>query len=91
MAVRVVPEPCKGILANEVPGDPLTTFRNGLVLIISLLAAAGLVAAGLLTRRPSVPLPAAEPNRDRAVAEQPAGRTGSGGLGSMGDSQLSRA
>ncbi len=48
-----------GILANEVPGDPLSTFRHGLVLIISLLAAAGLVAAGLLTGRPSVALPAA--------------------------------
>jgi EmrB/QacA subfamily drug resistance transporter len=48
-----------GILANEVPGDPLSTFRHGVVLIISLLAAAGLVAAGLLTRRPPVALPGA--------------------------------
>ena len=43
-----------GILANLVPGDPLSTFRHGLALIIGLLAAAGLVAVGSLTGRPAV-------------------------------------
>ncbi len=37
------------ILSHVVPGDPVTTFRHGLVLIIALFAGAGLVSAVLLT------------------------------------------
>jgi hypothetical protein len=41
-----------GILANIVPGDPVSAFRHGLTLIISLIAGAGLVAGCMLTGRP---------------------------------------
>ena len=37
------------ILSHVVPGDPVTTFRHGIVLIIALFAGAGLVSAVLLT------------------------------------------
>jgi EmrB/QacA subfamily drug resistance transporter len=46
-----------GILADIVPGDPLSTFRHGLALIIGLVAGAALVAAALLTRRPAQEAP----------------------------------
>src|ERR1022692_2999062 len=37
------------ILSHVVPGDPVTTFRHGIALIVGLFAGAGLVSAGLLT------------------------------------------
>jgi hypothetical protein len=49
------------ILSHAVPGDPVATFRHGLALIIALFAGAGLVAACLLTTRPKLPAPAADP------------------------------
>jgi hypothetical protein len=39
------------ILSQARSGDPVPTFRHGLALIVGLLIAAGLVAAGLLTAR----------------------------------------
>ena len=42
-----------GILANIVPGDPVSAFRHGLTLIIGLIASAGLVAGCMLTGRPA--------------------------------------
>jgi hypothetical protein len=49
-----------GILADVVPGDPLSTFRHGLALIIALVAGAAVVAAAFLTRRPAQEAPGAE-------------------------------
>jgi EmrB/QacA subfamily drug resistance transporter len=40
------------ILAHIVPGDPVTTYRYGLVLIIAFFAGAAVVSAALLTRGP---------------------------------------
>jgi hypothetical protein len=40
------------ILARVSPADPLPAFRGGLVLVIAFFAAAGVVSAVLLTRRP---------------------------------------
>jgi hypothetical protein len=40
------------ILAKVSPADPLAAFRGGLVLVIAFFAAAGVVSAVLLTRRP---------------------------------------
>jgi hypothetical protein len=40
------------ILARVSPADPLAAFRGGLVLVIAFFAAAGVVSAVLLTRRP---------------------------------------
>jgi hypothetical protein len=40
------------ILARVSPADPLGAFRGGLVLVIAFFAAAGVVSAVLLTRRP---------------------------------------
>jgi EmrB/QacA subfamily drug resistance transporter len=40
------------ILARISSADPIATFRDGVVLIIAFFAAAGVVAAGLLTGRP---------------------------------------
>jgi EmrB/QacA subfamily drug resistance transporter len=54
------------ILARLQPGDPVATFRHGLVMIVAFFAAAGLIAAGLLTGRPGLP-PVPEP----PVAEPP--------------------
>lgn len=42
-----------GILANIVPGDPVSAFRHGLTLIIGLIAGAGLLAGCMLTGRPA--------------------------------------
>ncbi len=42
------------ILSHIVPGDPVATFRHGLILIVALFTGAGLVAAAMLTARPSV-------------------------------------
>jgi EmrB/QacA subfamily drug resistance transporter len=39
------------ILSHPVPGDPVTTFRHGLTLIVALFAGTSLVAAGVLTKR----------------------------------------
>src|SRR5438067_1421483 len=50
------------ILARVSPADPLAAFRGGLVLVIVFFAAAGVVSAVLLTRRPvAVPAPAPAP------------------------------
>jgi hypothetical protein len=46
------------ILAHLGP-DPIATFRHAIVLVIGFFAAAGLVAATLLTSRASSPVPAA--------------------------------
>ena len=51
------------VLSHAVPGDPVTTFRHALVLIIALFGAAAAVAAGLLTARPAVPAGATAPVR----------------------------
>ena len=40
------------ILARPSQADPLAAFRGGLVLVIAFFAAAGVVSAVLLTRRP---------------------------------------
>jgi hypothetical protein len=46
------------ILSHVAPGDPVATFRHGIVLIIVYFAGAGIVSAALLTGRPSPgPLP----------------------------------
>ncbi len=48
------------ILAHVSPADPIPAYRDGLVLIIGFFAAAGAVAAGLLTARaapPGAPVP----------------------------------
>jgi EmrB/QacA subfamily drug resistance transporter len=47
-----------GVLAGVHTGDPLTTYRHGIELIIGFFGSAAVVAAALLTRRP---LPAAPP------------------------------
>jgi hypothetical protein len=47
-----------GVLAGIHTGDPLTTYRHGIELIIGFFGSAAVVAAALLTRRP---LPAALP------------------------------
>ena len=39
------------ILAHVAPGDPVTTYRHGLIMIVAFFAAAGVVSAALLTRR----------------------------------------
>ena len=50
------------ILAKVSPADPLAAFRGGLVLVIAFFAAAGVVSAVLLTRRPiAAPIPAPGP------------------------------
>jgi hypothetical protein len=41
------------ILAKVSPADPLAAFRGSLVLVIAFFAAAGVVSAVLLTRRPA--------------------------------------
>jgi hypothetical protein len=46
------------ILAHESAADPLPTFRHGTLLVTLFFAAAGLVAAGLLTRRVATASPA---------------------------------
>ncbi len=57
------------ILANAAAGDPVTAFRHGVVLITAFFAAAAVVSAVLLTRRPaSVAAPARPPAP--AVAEE---------------------
>ena len=43
------------ILSHPAAGDPVTTFRHGLLLIIGLFGGAGMVAAGLLTAGPGRP------------------------------------
>jgi EmrB/QacA subfamily drug resistance transporter len=40
------------ILSRVVPGDPLASYRHGLILIIAFFAASGVVSAALLTARP---------------------------------------
>src|SRR6185437_5600418 len=59
------------ILARVSPADPLPAFRSGLVLVIAFFAAAGVVSAVLLTRRP-VAVPAAAPGPAPAPAIAPA-------------------
>jgi len=43
------------ILSHVAAGDPVITYRHGLVLIIAFFSAAGLVSAGLLTGRTGLP------------------------------------
>jgi len=45
------------VLSHITPGDPLTAYRNGLVLIIAFFGAAGVVSAGLLITRAKRPEP----------------------------------
>ena len=59
------------ILAHISSADPVAAFRDGLVLIIAFFAAAGAVAAALLTGRPARPARPAVPSR--AVRQLPAG------------------
>ncbi|HEU5386548.1 MAG TPA: MFS transporter [Streptosporangiaceae bacterium] len=59
------------ILARVSPADPLPAFRGGLVLVIAFFAAAGVVSAVLLTRRP-VTVPAAAPAAAPAPVAAPA-------------------
>jgi EmrB/QacA subfamily drug resistance transporter len=67
------------ILARVSPSDPLAAFRGGLVLVIAFFAAAGVVSAVLLTRRP-VPAPAPAPSAPVPSAPVPSAlpRSGSG-------------
>lgn len=51
------------ILSHVVPGDPVTTFRHGLTLMIALFVSAGLVSAALLAGRPPQPAVRAVPVR----------------------------
>jgi hypothetical protein len=48
------------VLSHPDPGDPIPTFRLGLTLIIGLFVAAGVVAAGLLTRPDTLAAAAAD-------------------------------
>jgi len=57
------------ILARVSPADPLPAFRGGLVLVIAFFAAAGVVSAVLLTRRP-IAVPAAAPGPAPAASAQ---------------------
>jgi hypothetical protein len=73
------------ILARVSPADPLPAFRGGLVLVIAFFAAAGVVSAVLLTRRPAAapaPAPAAAPAPSAQVGEEvlEEGGEGRGGL-----------
>ncbi len=43
------------LLSHAAAGDPVATYRHGLVLIIAFFGAAGLVCAGTLTGRPAGP------------------------------------
>jgi EmrB/QacA subfamily drug resistance transporter len=43
------------ILAHLGAGDPIVTYRHGVVMIIAFFAAAGIVVAATLTARPRVP------------------------------------
>ena len=65
------------ILAHIAGGDPLTVYRNGLILIVAFFAAAGVTAAALLTGPPSRP---AVPDAVSSGSREPAGQvvTGSG-------------
>ncbi len=57
------------VLTHLEAGDPVVTFRHGLVLTISFFVAAGVVAAGLLTGRPDdATAPAAVPLGFREAA-----------------------
>jgi hypothetical protein len=65
------------ILARVSQADPLGAFRGGLVLVIAFFAAAGVVSAVLLTRRPvAVPVSSVEVGDE--LAEE--GGEGLGGL-----------
>ena len=67
------------ILTHISPADPVAAYRNGLVLVIAFFAAAGVVAAVLLTARPAPatgpgpvgPDPVVEPLQ---VSDMPVGR-----------------
>jgi hypothetical protein len=59
------------ILSQSGSGDPVPVFRHGLALIVGLLIAAGLVAAGLLTARADSP---AALDREASPAAVPPGR-----------------
>ena len=62
------------ILARIGSADPIVTYRDGTVLIIAFFAAAGVVAAGLLTGRPHLATspPPARP-QPREITQSPAG------------------
>jgi FtsH-binding integral membrane protein len=58
------------ILTHVSRADPIASYRHGLILIVAFFAAAGVIAAALLTRRPSVsaaPAPAALGSREPAT------------------------
>ena len=67
------------ILARVSQVDPLAAYRGGLILVIAFFAAAGVVSAALLTRRPapapaSVPVPVAVPGSAGKIEEPDAPR-----------------
>ncbi|HEV3067268.1 MAG TPA: MFS transporter [Streptosporangiaceae bacterium] len=78
------------ILTHISRADPVPGYRHGLVLIVAFFAAAGLTAAALLTRRPSVQAaPAAAP-----PAPVPPGRrerAGQAGLRALGSDATTRS
>jgi len=67
------------ILLRMSPTDPVTTFQHGAVLIIAFFAAAGVVAAALLTQTASPAVaarePAGSPGSDAAVPGEVSGMT----------------
>jgi EmrB/QacA subfamily drug resistance transporter len=67
------------ILSRMSLTDPVATFRYGVVLIIAFFAAAGIVAAALLTRTAAAPAGEREPGRSpgQAAGVPASARTGS--------------
>src|SRR5215469_8698967 len=49
------------VLSKVRPADPLVAFHHGVILVIGFFAAAGVIAAALLTRRPSAQAAPAAP------------------------------
>jgi hypothetical protein len=88
------------ILTHVSHVDPIVGYRHGLILIVAFFAAAGVIAAALLTRRPSVPAapaaaaPAAAAPVAAAPAAEPAGdreRAGQAGLRALGSDATTRS
>jgi hypothetical protein len=63
------------ILTHVSRADPIASYRHGLALIVAFFAAAGVIAAALLTRPPSVQaaLAARPPGQPRAPASHSMG------------------
>jgi EmrB/QacA subfamily drug resistance transporter len=61
-----------GVLAGVHSGDPLTTYRHGVELIISFFLAAALTAAALLSRRVTTPATPTAPASQPPVAREAA-------------------